>query len=82
MGLADQADRRKIMSIKDEILKAQEKVKKDQERVKELKRKLVMEQDAEIVRIVRESNLSIEDLRELLGTETKVKVESEELENE
>lgn len=70
------------MSIKDEILKAQEKVKKDQERVKELKRKLVMEQDAEIVRIVRESNLSIEDLRELLGTETKVKVESEELENE
>lgn len=70
------------MSIKDEILKAQEKVKKDQERVKELKRKLVMEQDAEIVRIVRESNLSIEDLRDLLGTETKVKVESEELENE
>lgn len=70
------------MSIKDEILKAQEKVKKDQERVKELKRKLVMEQDAEIVRIVRESNLSIEDLRDLLGTETKVKVESEELEDE
>lgn len=70
------------MSIKDEILKAQEKVKKDQERVKELKKKLVMEQDAEIVRIVRESNLSIEDLRDLLGTETKVKVESEELEDE
>lgn len=69
------------MSIKDDIAKAQEKVKRDKERVRELKKRMMAEQEAEIVKIVRKSNLSIEELRVLLGNE-EVEKESEDLENE
>lgn len=69
------------MSIKDDIAKAHEKVKRDKERVRELKKRMMAEQEAEIVKIVRKSNLSIEELRVLLGNE-EVEKESEDLENE
>ena len=42
-----------------DIAKAQEKVKRDKERVRELKKRMMAEQEAEIVKIVRKSNLSI-----------------------
>ena len=64
-----------------DIAKAQEKVKRDKERVRELKKRMMAEQEAEIVKIVRKSNLSIEELRVLLGNE-EVEKESEDLENE
>ena len=54
-----------IMSLEREIAKTEEKVELYKEKIKTLKQKKLEEENAQIVKLVRSSNLSIEDLKQM-----------------
>ena len=56
----------KSQAIQREIEKTQEKIESYKEKVKALKQRKVDEENAQIIKIVRASNLSAEKLKEML----------------
>lgn len=56
----------RLQAIQKEIEKTQEEIGKYKEKIKALKQRKIDEENAQIIKIVRASNLSVERLKEIL----------------